>query len=102
MRAGAGESEKRTDMPGRLKAGLEQLSGMDLSNVRVHRDSAEPEKLNAHAYAQGNNIHLGPGQDQDLPHEGWHVVQQRQGRVKPTMQAQWVSINQGQRAIVSN
>ncbi|MEL6127089.1 MAG: DUF4157 domain-containing protein, partial [Pseudomonadota bacterium] len=36
------------------------------------------------AYAQGSNIHLGPGQDQHLPHEAWHVVQQRQGRVPTT------------------
>jgi hypothetical protein len=27
-----------------------------------------------------------PGQEKHLPHEAWHVVQQKQGRVKPTMQ----------------
>ena len=43
-------------------------------------------QLNAHAYAQGNEIHVAPGQEQHLPHEAWHVVQQAQGRVKPTMQ----------------
>ena len=42
--------------------------------------------MNAHAYAQGNNIHLGPGQEKHLPHEAWHVAQQKQGRVKPTKQ----------------
>ena len=78
--------ENRTGMPDRLKSGLEQLSGYDLSSVRVHYNSAKPAQLNAHAYAQGQDIHLGPGQAQQLPHEGWHVVQQMQGRVKPTMQ----------------
>jgi hypothetical protein len=29
--------------------------------------------------------HLAPGQDSHLPHEPWHLVQQRQGRVKPTL-----------------
>ena len=28
-----------------------------------------------------------------MPHEAWHVVQQKQGRVKPTMQAKGLSIN---------
>jgi hypothetical protein len=30
-----------------------------------------------------------PGQEQHLPHEAWHVVQQKQGRVKPTGQDEW-------------
>jgi hypothetical protein len=29
--------------------------------------------------------HLAPGQDSHLPHEAWHAVQQRQGRVQPTL-----------------
>jgi len=43
-------------------------------------------QLNAHAYAQGTNIHLASGQEKHLPHEAWHVVQQKQGRVQPTIQ----------------
>ncbi|MBT9314515.1 eCIS core domain-containing protein [Leptothoe spongobia] len=85
--------KNRTGMPDRLKAGLEQMSGFDLSDVRVHHNSAKPAQLNAHAYAQGQNIHLAPGQDRQLPHEGWHVVQQMQGRVKPTMTLQGEAIN---------
>ncbi len=51
-------------------------------------------QLNAHAYAQGNEIYLGSGQEKHLPHEAWHIVQQKQGRVKPTMQMKGkVSIN---------
>jgi hypothetical protein len=76
----------RTGMPDQLKSGIEALSGMSLDHVRVHRNSAAPAQLNAHAYAQGADIHLGPGQEQHLPHEAWHVVQQAQGRVRPTMQ----------------
>lgn len=75
-----------TGMPNQLKSGVEALSGMDMSDVRVHRNSDKPAQLNALAYAQGNQIHLGPGQEQHLPHEAWHVVQQRQGRVQATIQ----------------
>jgi len=71
-------------LPDEVRSGLEALSGMDLSNVRVHRNSPKPRQLQAHAYTEGDDIHVAPGQDRHLPHEGWHVVQQRQGRVAPT------------------
>lgn len=73
-------------LPDSLRSGIESLSGISMDDVRVHRDSARPAQLDALAYAQGSQIHLGPGQEQHLPHEAWHVVQQRQGRVRPTMQ----------------
>ena len=83
----------KTGMPDLLKSGIENISGMDLSGVRVHYNSAKPAQLNALAYTQGQDIEVGPGQEHHLLHEGWHVVQQMQGRVKPTMQAIGVSIN---------
>lgn len=75
-----------TGLPDNLKSGVESLSGISLDQVKVHYNSPEPAQLNAHAYAQGSDIHVAPGQEQHLPHEAWHVVQQAQGRVKPTMQ----------------
>ncbi|MDH3600591.1 MAG: peptidoglycan-binding protein [Candidatus Tectomicrobia bacterium] len=87
------EAENRTGMTDRMKAGLESLSGMDLSDVRVHANSSKPAQLNALAYTQGQDIYVGPGQEKHLPHEGWHAVQQMQGRVKPTMQARRAPIN---------
>ena len=87
------EKENKTGMPDRLKAGVEQLSGMDLSDVRVHYNSAKPARLQALAYTQGRNIHVGPGQERHLPHEAWHAVQQEQGRVQPTMQMKGMAIN---------
>jgi len=86
-------SQNKTGMPDHLKSGLENLSSMNLSSVRVHHNSSKPAQLNALAYTQGQDIHVGPGQEKHLPHEGWHAVQQMQGRVKPTMQAKGVSIN---------
>jgi len=78
--------ENRTGLPDGLKSGIESLSGMSLDNVKVHYNSSRPAQLHALAYAQGSDIHVAPGQEQHLPHEAWHVIQQAQGRVKPTMQ----------------
>ena len=75
-----------TGMPNQLKSGIESLSGISMDGVKVHYNSDKPAQLNALAYAQGNDIHLGSGQEQHLPHEAWHVVQQAQGRVKPTVE----------------
>jgi len=80
-------------LPGGLKSGIESLSGMDLSDVQVHRDSPKPAYINALAYAQGNEIHLAPGHERHLPHEAWHIVQQRQGRVHTNFQAKGAAIN---------
>ena len=86
-----------TGLPDQLKSGIENLSGHAMDDVKVHYNSSQPAKLNAHAYAQGNQIHLAPGQEKHLPHEAWHVVQQKQGRVKPTMQMKGkVSVNDDQ------
>jgi hypothetical protein len=75
-----------TGLPDNLKSGIENLSGHSIDDVKVYYNSNKPAQLNAHAYAQGSEIHLASGQEKHLPHEAWHVVQQKQGRVKPTMQ----------------
>lgn len=78
--------ENKTGLPDGLKSGMEAISGLSLGDVKVHRNSDKPAQLQAHAYAQGTDIHLGPGQEKHLPHELGHVVQQKEGRVKPTVQ----------------
>ncbi len=75
-----------TGLPDNLKSGVENLSGHTMDDVKVHYNSDKPTQLNAHAYAQGTDIHIASGQEKHLAHEAWHVVQQKQGRVKPTMQ----------------
>jgi hypothetical protein len=87
------EAPNRTGMPDQLKSGIEQLSGMSLNDVKVNYNSSKPSQLNAHAYAQGSDIHVAPGQEKHLPHEAWHTVQQKQGRVKPTMQMAGAAVN---------
>ncbi len=74
-------SPNRTGLPDALKSSIKSLSGLAKNNVRVHYNSSKPAQLQALAYAQGTDIHLGPGQERHLPHEAWHVVQQKQGDV---------------------
>jgi hypothetical protein len=87
------KSENKTGLPNYLKAGIENLSGMSMDDVQVHYNSSEPAQLQALAYTQGTDIHVGPGQEKHLPHEAWHVVQQKQGRVQPTFQMKGVGVN---------
>jgi hypothetical protein len=84
-------------LPDNVKHGVESLSGISMDDVKVHYNSAKPAQLNAHAYAQGTDIHIASGQEKHLPHEAWHVVQQKQGRVRPTtMMKAKVPINDDQ------
>ena len=87
------QQPNNTGLPDQLKQGVEHLSGMSLDDVNVHFNSSKPSAINAHAYAQGTEIHVAPGQEQHLPHEAWHVAQQKQGRVKPTQQLAGAAIN---------
>lgn len=82
-RAASGEGR---GLPGLLREGVERLSGVAMDDVRVHYGSARPAGVEALAYTAGRDIYLGPGQERHLPHEAWHVVQQKQGRVAPTLQ----------------
>lgn len=82
-----------TGLPDNLKSGIENLSGYAMDDVKVHYNSAKPSQLQAYAYTQGSDIYLAPGQEKYLPHEAWHVVQQKQGRVMSTRQLKGIQIN---------
>jgi hypothetical protein len=87
------EKINHTGLPNYLKSGIESLSGMSMDHVKVHYNSDKPTQLQAHAYAQGSDIYLGAGQERHLPHEAWHIVQQAQGRVRPTLQMKAGRVN---------
>lgn len=89
----ASGSERTSGLPEELKAGIENLSGVSMEGVSVRYNSPEPTRVRAHAFAQGSEIHLAPSQERHLPHEAWHLVQQRQGRVRPTTRLGTVAIN---------
>lgn len=85
--------ENNTGLADTLKAGIESLSGMSMDDVKVHYNSSNPAQVQALAYTQGTQIHVAPGQEKHLAHEAWHVAQQKQGRVKPTLRAKGAAIN---------
>lgn len=87
------KKENDTGLPDNLKTGMENLSGVSLDQVKVHYNSAKPATVQAHAYAQGSEIHLASGQEKHLPHELGHVVQQMEGRVKPTISVGGMAVN---------
>jgi hypothetical protein len=66
---------------------------MALDDVRVHYNSSDPAAVSAAAYTRGTDIHVAPGQERHLPHEAWHVVQQKQGRVPATARAAGLPVN---------
>ena len=85
--------ENKTGLPDRLKDGAERISGLDLSDIRVSFNSPAPAQLKAKAFARGDEIHLAPGAERHLPHELWHSVQQRQGRVRAERSVAGVPVN---------
>jgi len=85
-------AETREEIPVGLRTGVESLSGLDMSDVSVHRNSSKPAAVGALAYTQGRDIYVAPGQEKHLPHEAWHAVQQKQGRVHPNSSAQAAGI----------
>jgi hypothetical protein len=87
------ETPNNTGLPDNLKAGVEQLSGLDMSDVQVHYNSSKPASVQAYAYTQGTDIHVAPGQEKHLGHEAWHVAQQKQGRVQPTTTVGGMPVN---------
>ncbi len=87
------KKENKTGLPDNLKAGVENLSGLSMDDVRVHYNSDKPSQVGALAYTQGTDIHVASGQENHLPHEAWHAVQQAQGRVQSTKQLKSVQVN---------
>jgi len=63
---------------------LKNDSALSVQNRVANSDKTA--QLQAIAFAQRPDIPVGEGQEKHLPHEAWHVVQQQQGRVKPTAQ----------------
>ncbi|OPY57051.1 MAG: hypothetical protein A4E55_01867 [Pelotomaculum sp. PtaU1.Bin035] len=95
------KNTNNTGMPEEVQAKMESAFNAGFSDVKIHPNSPKATDLGALAYTQGNNIYFAPGKYEPgsragqelLGHELAHVVQQREGRVKTTLQMQGVSIN---------
>ena len=98
---GSGNPGTKTNMPNDVQSKMENSFGEDFSDVNIHKDSEQAPSLGALAYTQGNDVHFAPGQydpssqkgQELLGHELSHVVQQREGRVKPTTQGKGMPVN---------
>lgn len=66
---------------------------MSMQAVQQMADNSTQSQKQALAYTWDTDIHVEPGQEKHLPHDAWHVVQQSQGRMKPTIQAKGTSVN---------
>jgi hypothetical protein len=80
-------------LPSDVQKQFERRSGFSLADVQVYYNSEEPAKLGALAYTRGNVVHIGPRQEQHLPHEVGHVIQQKQVNIKPTKFIKGLPIN---------
>lgn len=87
------KQQNHTGIPMQMKSAFERNTGLSFDDVRVHYHSDRPAKLGALAYTQGNQVYIGPGQEKHLSHELGHVVQQKQGRVRPTTRIGGVGVN---------
>jgi hypothetical protein len=80
-------------LPSDVRGQFERRSGFSFTDVQIYYNSEEPAKMQAHAFTQGNRVHIGPNQEHCLEHELGHVVQQKKGIVKPTTQLNGIQIN---------
>jgi hypothetical protein len=92
---GASSPKKKntTGIPDNIKGGIEKLSGISLDDVKVFYNSSKPAELGAAAYTEGSNVYIAPGQEEHLPHELWHVIQQKKGGVKTTTEVNGQKMN---------
>ncbi len=94
-------SDGNTGIPANVQAKMESAFNTGFSNVKVHSNSSKATEVGALAYTQGSDIHFAPGQynpsstsgQQLLGHELSHVVQQSEGRVKPTGEVGGLPLN---------
>lgn len=95
------QRKRNNNLPEDLQTKMEDSFGQDFSGVKIQKDSQEAVNLNALAFTEGDSIHFAPGKfdpssesgQELIGHELTHVVQQRSGVVKPSIQNKGKSIN---------
>lgn len=101
-RTGQSAYTNRTGLPDEVKTNMEAGFKTDFSDVRIHTNSQSALKVNARAFTQGSHIHFAPGHfdpatgqgRQIIGHELAHVIQQQQGRVRPTGAVAGIPVNE--------
>lgn len=93
--------ESSSNLPSEVGAKMESSFQTDFSDVSIHTNSNQAKSIGALAYTQGSDIHFAPGQFKPdttsgqklIGHELTHVVQQREGSVKPTTSVGGMPVN---------
>ncbi|WP_218163205.1 DUF4157 domain-containing protein [Paenibacillus sp. BC26] len=103
QRSAEGDDEQRQQgkLPASLQQKMEAALQTNMSDVRVHENSSSAREVGALAYTQGSDVHFAPGQYQPdtqegqelIGHELQHVVQQRKGRIEPTLSVAGMPVN---------
>lgn len=94
-------SSSSNGLPEDVRGKMENAFQTDFSTVNIQKDSQQATDVGALAYTQGNDIHFAPGQfnpstqggQELIGHELTHVVQQRNGQVKPTTAVNGMPVN---------
>ncbi len=93
--------QRQVKVPEKLGESVENVFNIHPESIGIHTESTKATNVGALAFTQGSNIHFAPGQYQPetaqgkhlLGHELAHVVQQREGRVRPTGQVAGMPVN---------
>jgi hypothetical protein len=91
-------------LPEAIAARLSTVLGVDLSQARVHTDSAAAQaakSVGAHAFATGDHVYFGEGKyqpgtaegDELLLHELTHVKQHQEGRLPTATQGEGLQVS---------
>jgi hypothetical protein len=95
------DEQKFFSLPKAVQAQMEDSLGADFTGVKIVPESAAAPRIRANAFTQAETVHFAPGKydpasaagKELIGHELAHVVQQRQGRVRPSFQGQGLAIN---------
>jgi hypothetical protein len=95
------QRKAETGLPEQVQTKMESAFNTSFSDVKIHTNSSKASDIGAQAFTQGNNVHFAQAKfnpssqsgQELIGHELSHVVQQREGRVKPTTQMKGVAIN---------
>lgn len=79
-------------MSDNLKAGIEDLSGFAMDDVRVLTTLRNRLRYRLPTHKERIFMSL-PDRNMHLPHEAWHVAQQMAGRVEPTTEVSGLPVN---------
>jgi hypothetical protein len=95
------EFQGRDKLPLSVLRKMEAFFNADFSDLTIYQNSEKPADMDALAFTEGKDIYFAPGEyrpdsfkgQELIAHELAHVIQQAEGRVRPTGGANGIPIN---------